>query len=513
MKDIYDKTVEKSEALREVCSSYEEYWECQFDEMKKNNIAFSNFLKTIDFQEPLNVRDAFFGGRTNCTSFYYQTKEGEKILYMDITSLYPFINKTSTYPIKHPVLIHENFNQNENGEYDITEYFGVIKCKILPPRGLYHPVLPQKIRGKLMFVLCRTCSETTQQTPCTHSETQRELLGTWVTEEVKKAVEKGYKIRKVYEVWHYPEKLTYNKETGQEGLMSGYVNKFLKIKQEASGWPEWVKNEQDQEKYIQDYYEREGILLEPKNIKKNASLRTIGKTILNNFWGRLGIREQFNQAEYIKEPKRLFHLLLSDTIEVSDMSFVNEGMVFVQYKENKNFIQENPEASIIHACFTTAWARLYLYQTLEKLDQRVLYYDTDSVIFIQENEDQWKPQISSFLGDYTDELDGGYITTFVSGGPKNYSYKTNDGTTSVKVKGITLNHRSSQKINLESMLDLITHTSLDNGDQTIETTEPYKIVRDVKRRKIESKPMTKKYRFCYDKRAIRKDYKTVPFGY
>ncbi|GFT90205.1 hypothetical protein TNCV_701301 [Trichonephila clavipes] len=48
-----------------------------------------------------------------------------------------------------------------------------------------------------MFPLCRTCTETLNQKTCSHTEEERSITGTWLTEEVKKAREKGYKIVKV----------------------------------------------------------------------------------------------------------------------------------------------------------------------------------------------------------------------------------------------------------------------------------------------------------------------------
>ena len=41
----------------------------------------------------------------------------------------------------------------------------------------------------------------------------------------------------------------------------------------------------------------------------------------------------------------------------------------------------------------------------------------DSVIYI-ERLGEWNPEMGDYLGDMTDELDGGEITEFVSGGPK-----------------------------------------------------------------------------------------------
>ena len=69
------------------------------------------------------------------------------------------------------------------------------------------------------------------------------------------------------------------------------------------------------------------------------------------------------------------------------------------------------------AAFTTCHSRLKLYESLDTLQQQVLYYDTDSVIY------RWRPNqppitMGDFLGDMTDELDGDVITEFVSEAPR-----------------------------------------------------------------------------------------------
>lgn len=52
----------------------------------------------------------------------------------------------------------------------------------------------------------------------------------------------------------------------------------------------------------------------------------------------------------------------------------------------------------------------------------------------------FNPTIMNSLGGWTDELDGGHIVKFMSGGPKNYAFETNTGQTVQKAKGITLNY-------------------------------------------------------------------------
>ena len=67
-----------------------------------------------------------------------------------------------------------------------------------------YPVLPLKINGKL-FPLCRTCAETYSQQKCLHTEEERSFTGTWVSGELKTAIEKGY-VMQTYEVWHFGKK-------------------------------------------------------------------------------------------------------------------------------------------------------------------------------------------------------------------------------------------------------------------------------------------------------------------
>ena len=78
-----------------------------------------------------------------------------------------------------------------------------MKCRILAPRKLYHPVLPGKIEcgdsDKLVFALCKKCAED-KKDYCSHSENQRSFIGTWCTNELEKALDKGYEILDIFEV-------------------------------------------------------------------------------------------------------------------------------------------------------------------------------------------------------------------------------------------------------------------------------------------------------------------------
>ena len=118
--------------------------------------------------------------------------------------------------------------------YDKDAYFGVIKCDLLAPQDIYHPIIfvriPVSKNGhKLMFTLCAECAKEQNLTECKHTEEQCILKGTWATPEIYYAVEKGYKILKIYEVWQYTDRVI--------GLFKTYIDSFLKIRQQASDWP------------------------------------------------------------------------------------------------------------------------------------------------------------------------------------------------------------------------------------------------------------------------------------
>ena len=191
---------------------------------------------------------------------------------MDFTSLYPWCNKSTYNIIGHPEIITENFD-------DISTYFGLIKCTVLPPRGLLHPVLPYRTKDKLMFPLCKTCVDTLNQNQCTHTNQERSILDTWCHVELMKAIEKGYKILKIHEVWHYP--------TQTDELFKEYVNTFLKMKQEANGYPKECVTDEQKQRYIDEYYEHEGIHLDPNKIEYNSGMRSLAKLMLNSLWGML----------------------------------------------------------------------------------------------------------------------------------------------------------------------------------------------------------------------------------
>ena len=423
-----------------------------------------------------------------------------------------------------------------------------------------------------MFPLCKTCADTLNQNPCTHTDEERAILGTWCHVELMKAIEKGYEVLKIHEVWHWDQ-------TTDE-LFKDYVDTFLKIKQEASGYPKDCVTDEQKQRYIDEYYEHEGIRLDPNKIEYNPGLRSLAKLALNSLWGRLFLlfvnvipslaqlvergtvvkkkltsqglrfnpgtgdlffistrsltvisspctrlefipiifigkfaqRSNLIKTKMVTEPKEFFDFLYSSEFEVSDARLVNDETVEVHYRNVGEFAEQNNKVNIVIAAFTTAYARLKLYDLLDLLQERVLYYDTDSDIYVHEP-GKPDPPLGNYLGDLTDELDGDYITTFVSGGPKNYAHVTNKGKSQTKIRGITLDYATTGKLNPCVMRGLV-HLHVNCHTEAKVTVDiPFKITRDKKEKNIITKRMKKDYRIVYNKRVITENYGTVPYGY
>ena len=117
-----------------------EIWGCDFKPEYQNNQEMSLYVETHQMLRitPLNPRDAFYVGRTENFVKVYNARENEKIRYVDVTSPYPFINKTGRYPLGRPKIFigDECYNVLGRKYENINTFDGLISCKLLAPRNL-----------------------------------------------------------------------------------------------------------------------------------------------------------------------------------------------------------------------------------------------------------------------------------------------------------------------------------------------------------------------------------------
>ena len=234
-------------------------------------------------------------------------------------------------------------------------------------------------------------------------------------------------------------------------------------------------SESEKDAYIDSIFEREGIELQKENIEFNSGLRALAKLTLNSFWGKFGQKPNLSKKKIVKTREQYLSIITDDTLIVESDVAINDETLMVTYKQKDEFVEGGGSSNVVIAAFTTAQARLKLYDLISKLGDRVCYFDTDSVFWIDRpGAHEFIPPLGNFLGDLTSELPPGrHIVSFACGGPKNYAYVLDDfdknGMRSkCVIKGISMKFSNCQIVTFNKMSAKIT-AYVENGDSTPET--------------------------------------------
>jgi len=239
---------------------------------------------TVEVNKKINLA----GGRTGPGKLYYKCRVGEKTYYVDITSLYPYINAYGRYPVGHPVVSQPSW-LHCNDEILALKNLAIIRCDVECPQDLLHPLLHNMdpVTKRLMFDL------------------RDKKNVTYTSLELQKAIELGYNVTKVYEMLEWFDECV--------GIFKDYVLKFLKMKQEAAGWPKDSVTDAQKDAFLSEYFEKEGVQLDPSKISKNSGLYATAKFYLNSLWGK------YNQrfAEELSQTSILFANVAADELALN----------------------------------------------------------------------------------------------------------------------------------------------------------------------------------------------------
>ena len=165
-----------------------------------------------------------------------------------------------------------------------------------------------------------------------------------MTTELRKALDLGYRLDRIYEVWHF--------EKTSKNLFQSYIDTFLKIKQEASGFPDGCETDEQHQDYIQEILRREGIFMNLLDIEKNPVRRTIAKLFLNCLWGKFAQRLQLTKTEYLTEEEELQEKLQDTTLDIKGVELLENNdhpendMMLINYQEKNEFIEDCPKVSL-----------------------------------------------------------------------------------------------------------------------------------------------------------------------
>ncbi len=138
--------------------------------------------------------------------------------------------------------------------------------------------------------------------------------------------------------------------------------------------------------------------------------------------------------QFVSEGHEIFDILDGPDNEISNIISLYENLALVTYKKScADFLEMNNDANIYIATITTIYARIELYNKIKLLRERVVYCDTDSIIYIHDEGNDL--ETGPFLGELTNELKpGDFIIRYVSGGLKTYAYEIEQGFKYVRAK-------------------------------------------------------------------------------
>lgn len=400
-------------------------------------------LKPLEFKF---AKDAFFGGRTHPCSLLV---ENSKIGYVDVNSLYPAVMVNCPLPVGS--LKYVEFNRRLEKE-ELMNLHGIFEIDVNPTKYLHHPIFPK-----------RDPETFTNSYPLQRMERVKRT-----SIEIHKALENGYDVEFVYGA------LLTNVGTD---LFKSYIYEAQTAKLLASGEPPEFQTEEGKQKFIEEYKQEMGVDLSGMVFERNAGKRATAKLTNNSLWGKFGentTRVKMHKYELVKDGEvqeseaREYNQLLNDIFDgkqlfCQNFTYTDDDDYQVTYmfvrEVNDGYNQNLKDCTNVMLCaFVTANARMVLWDALNFLGDRVLYCDTDSVIYLLSDNEEENIKSSSKLGEWKDECEGEYITDFVSIAPKSYAYKMSNGERVVKCKGVTLNYENSKVVTFETLKDLVVGT-------------------------------------------------------
>lgn len=447
-RDVYSKTMYRLQTLRKLGYKVTVRW--SHDEATALVVDTSFALYNCMAAQRQQNDGGFYGGRVEVFKPYWKCKEKEQIRYIDVVSLYPWVCATQRMCTGVPtVYFGEKVDATRLDGKHRNPYFGYAHVRVKGAATDYFGGVPRKDRdtGRLVF-------------------DNTEYRVTCFIDELRERVSKGCEILEVYEVWHWPEC------ESADGPMSGYVAHFLRDKMECSGWKALCGREPETEEdkvAVCDQLSRDNLGLcrpRPEMVRDNPGGRQLAKLRLNMLWGKFvqcprSVTTKFIQgyADYVK-------LWYDNQVDKSTLMFrrISDGLDFMEVKYSyNNSVRAPPNTHYYLGGSCTAQARLKLTSMLREVgEDRALYCDTDSVVYVQREGDE-EVETGEALGQWSSEMDAGvWGQEFMALAPKCYMLRYNDEgrrkereSGMVKAKGVTLTVENLREINADTMKKII----------------------------------------------------------
>jgi hypothetical protein len=390
--------------------------------------------------------EAFYGGRTEVFQPYAKFFS-DPIEHHDVTSLYP-----STYleelPIGVPVHLRSwEIDKDRLHPTASNRYFGFAKVFVIPRRSDLIGLLPQrdKENGRLCFPVFP-------------------MTGVWGTQELYLAMQNGYEVVEIYEVYHW------SPENRSKDYLKGYVSTYIRMKQEADGWKKLGAqtddpSDEEKERLIQELYHQNGNLgrIRKEKVQKNPVKRQLAKLFLNSLWGKFAQKESHYETMTIYGPAQFSYIWSHCAILKESFTFreTSPGTYKVRFQFRSAFVRHVGHGNTLLAARITEAGRCVLHSRMLTIGpERIIYCDTDSIVFYR---DRMGPELEGVgLGQWVNEYPDEVIEEFAALAPKMYTVVLSSGRQgnqiereNVKAKGVMLSCRNKAELKISRMKELL----------------------------------------------------------
>ena len=429
---------------------------------KVEQLALEDFWAVLIPFEYWTARAAFRGGRTDARKMYFQlTAEqiaaGWKIKMLDINSQYPYAQSSKEFPTGKPIIhvwdedylpcrdqscvnsskikcnthrtewarqedkvkkVVRHTTQPTQTFFDDPTFFGFITVSLTPPTNLFHPVLVRKDEDLNKCI----------------ASLDPIVEGTFTSVEFKVAIANGYRIDKVHSFHQYKK----SPSLWTECMRPMYVRK---MSNSESNLPD-AEFDELLECYQQEFGQEFRDLIAESRGKwaDRPSIKLAAKIVLNTIWGK-----------HVEAPIQSKHIIYNRTSEISkiynlyenfnskkyqyggSMAFGDERHLFKFTQTDNVGLDSLKKGYAPAAIFVPAYGRLQLLEQMLKLDKRVLYHDTDSIIYVSKPGEYDIPHSEVFGGWGEEKVSTRGIVEAVFLGCKTYALRCADGNQNKKL--------------------------------------------------------------------------------
>ena len=115
-------------------------------------------------------------------------------------------------------------------------------------------------------------------------------------------------------------------------------------------------------------------------------------------------RNDITRTKIITGPHELYRFLGTPAVEVTDLAFVSDDVVWFSWKLSvEKYVPNITHTIEVIGAYVTAGAKIHLYSFLDRLQEDAIYCNTDSLIFIQPSGELWQIATGDKLRDMQSE--------------------------------------------------------------------------------------------------------------